>query len=78
MIVLEFGKLGHTIFMEFDATMIDLDSGNSCSCLNFTLHEDLGLIKYIFTDKTGTLTKNQMKFINAYIVEKGTFEIKEQ
>jgi P-type E1-E2 ATPase len=75
-IILEFGKLGHTIFIEFDATMYDLDTGKGCSCLNFTLHEDLGLIKYIFADKTGTLTKNNMKFMNAYIVERGIFEIK--
>ena len=26
------------------------------------MNENLGQIKYVFTDKTGTLTKNQMNF----------------
>jgi len=31
------------------------------------LNEDLGQIEYVFTDKTGTLTENQMEFKRCYI-----------
>jgi P-type E1-E2 ATPase len=32
------------------------------------LHEDLGTIDYIFSDKTGTLTKNELHFRSISIV----------
>lgn len=35
-------------------------------CRNSTLPEELGRIEYIFTDKTGTLTKNEMIFRKLY------------
>ena len=37
-----------------------LDTPLQCRALNIS--EDLGQIQYVFSDKTGTLTENQMVF----------------
>lgn len=38
------------------------EKGDNLKILSLKLQEDLGCLKYIFTDKTGTLTKNEMLF----------------
>lgn len=38
----------------------------SLKCQTSQLNEDLGLIEYVFSDKTGTLTKNNMVFKSMY------------
>jgi phospholipid-translocating ATPase len=43
------------------------DELEGCQSLDFSIHEDLGDIDYIFTDKTGTLTSNNLVF-RAYAI----------
>ena len=42
--------------------MIKKQTGFSTQVKNMSIIEDLGMIHYVFADKTGTLTQNQMEF----------------
>lgn len=49
---------------------------NSTTVKNISIVEDLGMLHYIFTDKTGTLTRNQMEF-HSMCVGKEIFDPKD-
>ena len=53
-------------FLQHDAHMTVFDAEKrdliSCSVKNFNLHEDLAQLDYMFCDKTGTLTQNELVF----------------
>ncbi|KAJ8421880.1 hypothetical protein Cgig2_025507 [Carnegiea gigantea] len=61
-ITMELVRLGQSYFMIGDKHMYDSSSDSKFQCRALNINEDLGQIRYIFSDKTGTLTRNKMEF----------------
>ena len=71
-VMLEVVKLGQSLLIRKDVSIYDAEFGFT-TCRNSDLIEEMGQVEFIFTDKTGTLTLNQMIFkqccINGKIFE---------
>ncbi|CAK7325137.1 unnamed protein product [Dovyalis caffra] len=61
-ISMELVRVGQAYFMVHDTQMFDEASNSRFQCRALNINEDLGQIKYVFSDKTGTLTENKMEF----------------
>ncbi|KAK6933665.1 P-type ATPase, C-terminal [Dillenia turbinata] len=61
-ISMELVRVGQAYFMIRDARMYDESSNSRFQCRALNINEDLGQIRYVFSDKTGTLTENKMEF----------------
>uniref|UniRef100_A0A5B6Z9V8 Phospholipid-transporting ATPase n=1 Tax=Davidia involucrata TaxID=16924 RepID=A0A5B6Z9V8_DAVIN len=61
-ITMELVRLGQSYFMIGDKHMYDSSSNSRFQCRSLNINEDLGQIRYVFSDKTGTLTENKMEF----------------
>ncbi|PPS08499.1 hypothetical protein GOBAR_AA12125 [Gossypium barbadense] len=63
-------RLGQSYFMIEDKHMYCSNSGSRFQCRSLNINEDLGQIRYVFSDKTGTLTENKMEFRKASVYGK--------
>lgn len=66
-------------FINSDIEMYDKESETFAMARTSNLNEELGQVKYILSDKTGTLTRNIMKFkkcsVNGQIYDDATFNM---
>ena len=70
LVTLEMVKYIQGMFISWDIFMYDKSMKTSPIVQTSTLNEELGQVKFIFSDKTGTLTKNYMEFKGMSIGEK--------
>lgn len=61
-VVSQLAKTALSLFIQWDMSMEDKENGTRAKVNRATIHEDLGLVGIIFSDKTGTLTRNKMEF----------------
>ncbi|KAF6779665.1 hypothetical protein AHF37_00862 [Paragonimus kellicotti] len=59
---LEVVRFIQALFLNWDLDMYDPDTDTPAMARTSNLNEELGQVRYLFSDKTGTLTRNVMEF----------------
>ncbi|XP_033957319.1 phospholipid-transporting ATPase IH isoform X4 [Pseudochaenichthys georgianus] len=66
-VTVEMQKFLGSYFIMWDDDMFDEELGERAVVNTSDLNEELGQVEYVFTDKTGTLTENNMEFIECCV-----------
>ncbi|XP_045563468.1 phospholipid-transporting ATPase IH isoform X4 [Salmo salar] len=66
-VTVEMQKFLGSYFISWDKDMYDDEMGEGAQVNTSDLNEELGQVEYVFTDKTGTLTENNMEFIECCV-----------
>ena len=66
-VVMEIIKIYQGILIYYDFDIYDLSINKPANCREIGLIEELGQVEFIFSDKTGTLTMNEMEFKKCFI-----------
>uniref|UniRef100_A0A8C7K6Y4 Phospholipid-transporting ATPase n=1 Tax=Oncorhynchus kisutch TaxID=8019 RepID=A0A8C7K6Y4_ONCKI len=66
-VTVEMQKFLGSYFIAWDKDMYDDELGEGAQVNTSDLNEELGQVEYVFTDKTGTLTENNMEFIECCV-----------
>jgi phospholipid-translocating ATPase len=61
-VTIEMHKFIGAFFLEWDQQLYDKETDQPCIVNTSDLNEELGQVNILFSDKTGTLTKNEMIF----------------
>lgn len=81
-IVIDGIKAFSGLFLYMDRKFYDKNTKKKCGVLNTSVLEELGVVDCILTDKTGTLTANEMVFkciaVNDRVFNSETLEINVQ
>jgi phospholipid-transporting ATPase len=66
-VTIELVNLGQAYFISQDQDLYDEALDMPCAVRSSNLAQELGLVSNVFSDKTGTLTRNEMKFVQFII-----------
>ena len=66
-VTLELVKVMQCGWISLDRELRDRDAGASCGVRTTTLNEELGQVRCVLSDKTGTLTRNVMAFVKCSV-----------
>jgi phospholipid-transporting ATPase len=76
-VTIELVNLGQGYLMSTDLNMYEESVDMPCVVRSSNLAQELGVVSNIFSDKTGTLTRNEMRFVK-FVVGNKMFEVTDE